>query len=182
MYAGKAFEWSEESIERLKVLRAKGLSFRQIGDAMGVTRNSALGKFHRMGFVDFVRPATPKRATTPRPARAPKPPPQPKPAKHKLLPQKERLRLVAEAKDKGLPAPTFSTPARFVDPAIAEAPRPWMTRAFEECAYPVDGEGEAVRSCCNPVEAGSVYCSLHRKACCCGYGQQLKAWGGSGVI
>ena len=44
---------------------------------------------------------------------------------------------------------------------IAIAPRPWLTRAEGECAFPVDGESLATRSCCNPT-GGETYCPAHR--------------------
>ncbi|HLZ83578.1 MAG TPA: hypothetical protein VKQ54_08415 [Caulobacteraceae bacterium] len=52
---------------------------------------------------------------------------------------------------------TFSSPR----PPIAHAPRPWLNRLKGECAYPVDGEGAATRSCCNPSGA-ALYCFRHR--------------------
>lgn len=45
---------------------------------------------------------------------------------------------------------------------IAASPRSWLTRKPGECAFPVDGEGWRVRSCCNPC-AGDVYCKAHRR-------------------
>ena len=47
--------------------------------------------------------------------------------------------------------------------AVSHAPRPWLTRFKGECAFPVDGEGMATRSCCNPCGA-SVYCPAHAAA------------------
>jgi hypothetical protein len=47
--------------------------------------------------------------------------------------------------------------------AIAQAPRPWISRRLGECAYPVDGEGMATRSCCNPC-GEAVYCAPHAAA------------------
>lgn len=53
---------------------------------------------------------------------------------------------------------------RRFDPAlIAKAPRPWLTRRPGECAFPVDGEDQTVRSCCNPSGA-RAYCRAHRAA------------------
>jgi hypothetical protein len=45
--------------------------------------------------------------------------------------------------------------------AIALAPRPWLSRASGECAFPVDGDGWTVRSCCNWC-LGASYCEAHR--------------------
>ncbi len=43
----------------------------------------------------------------------------------------------------------------------AIAQRPWLTREPGECAFPIDGDGLAVRSCCNPCDGGA-YCAPHR--------------------
>jgi hypothetical protein len=44
---------------------------------------------------------------------------------------------------------------------IAREPRPWLTRAAGECAWPIDGEGWRTRSCCNPCP-GEDYCPAHK--------------------
>src|ERR1700678_1090685 len=49
------------------------------------------------------------------------------------------------------------TPRR---PTIAHAPKPWLGRLKGECAFPVDGEGVAMRACCNPCGA-ATYCPPH---------------------
>ena len=41
--------WTDERLEELKKLWAKGLSISQIGEALGVSRNAIAGKAHRMG-------------------------------------------------------------------------------------------------------------------------------------
>ena len=52
-------------------------------------------------------------------------------------------------------------PDRARRPRIARAPRPWLTRQEGECAWPHDGDGVAMRACCNPCGA-AVYCTAHR--------------------
>jgi hypothetical protein len=47
-------------------------------------------------------------------------------------------------------------------PCSTTAPRPWLTRRKGECAFPVDGEGWTVRSCCAPCP-GATYCRAHRR-------------------
>ena len=41
--------WTDERLEKLRDLWAKGLSISQIGEEMGVTRNAIAGKAHRLG-------------------------------------------------------------------------------------------------------------------------------------
>ncbi|HEY2177035.1 MAG TPA: hypothetical protein VGH15_00510 [Caulobacteraceae bacterium] len=42
-------------------------------------------------------------------------------------------------------------------------PRHWLSRLPGECAFPVDGDGPHLRSCCNPCMAASPYCRGHRR-------------------
>ena len=44
---------------------------------------------------------------------------------------------------------------------VARKPRPWLTRAAGECAWPVDGEGWRTRSCCSSCP-GETYCPAHK--------------------
>jgi hypothetical protein len=49
-------------------------------------------------------------------------------------------------------------------PAIAAAPRPWISRRDGECAFPVgDAEGMETLSCCNP-SGEERYCAPHAAA------------------
>ena len=41
--------WTDDRLEGLKKLWSQGLSISQIGEALGVSRNSIAGKAHRMG-------------------------------------------------------------------------------------------------------------------------------------
>ena len=41
--------WTDERLNELRKLWAEGLSISQIGEALGVSRNSIAGKAHRMG-------------------------------------------------------------------------------------------------------------------------------------
>ena len=43
------FDWSDAAIERLKALWAEGFSASECGKRMGVSRNSVIGKIHRLG-------------------------------------------------------------------------------------------------------------------------------------
>lgn len=49
MAGGNQSSWTEERLETLKDLWAKGLSITQIGLKIGVSRNAVVGKVHRMG-------------------------------------------------------------------------------------------------------------------------------------
>lgn len=44
-----SFEWNESRIETLKSLWDEGLSTSEIGGRLGITKNSVVGKVHRLG-------------------------------------------------------------------------------------------------------------------------------------
>jgi len=44
-----SFEWNESRIETLKALWDEGLSTSEIGGRLGITKNSVVGKVHRLG-------------------------------------------------------------------------------------------------------------------------------------
>jgi GcrA cell cycle regulator len=66
-------EWSEERVEKLKALHAKGLSCAMIAYEIGdVSRNAVIGKLHRLGLSSYgstVHKKAPKRAPRPKPER-----------------------------------------------------------------------------------------------------------------
>lgn len=66
------FDWTDAAIARLKELWAEGLSASQCGTRMGVSRNSVIGKIHRLGLTGkYRRPreGRARRMTKPKPAR-----------------------------------------------------------------------------------------------------------------
>ena len=58
--------WTDERLEELKKLWAKGLSISQIGEALGVSRNAIAGKAHRMGLPKRPSPINRLRAEKPK--------------------------------------------------------------------------------------------------------------------
>jgi GcrA cell cycle regulator len=81
------FNWDDAAIERLRVLWFAGYSSRQIGRIFGVTRNSIIGKTHRLGWTGMERVQRLEASKAYRlPPKAVRPPPEPKkpPAKKKL--------------------------------------------------------------------------------------------------
>lgn len=43
------FEWNDDLVEKLKELWKKGISAKKIGDSLGTTKGSVIGKVHRLG-------------------------------------------------------------------------------------------------------------------------------------
>ena len=58
--------WTDERLEELKKLWAKGLSISQIGEALGVSRNAIAGKAHRMGLPKRPSPISRLKAEKPK--------------------------------------------------------------------------------------------------------------------
>jgi GcrA cell cycle regulator len=77
--------WTEERIERLKKMWAKGSTASQIAEELGgVSRNAVIGKAHRLGLEQRpspVKAGDEKAKKASAPAKAAKPAPAPKPAK-----------------------------------------------------------------------------------------------------
>ena len=59
--------WPTERIERLKVLRLEGHSASEIADLLGCSKNSVIGKLHRLGMLTK-QPTDPTRVVRSRPA------------------------------------------------------------------------------------------------------------------
>ena len=54
--------WADADDQRLRDLAAEGLCAREIGDAMGISRNAVIGRMHRAGIkLARVRKASPER-------------------------------------------------------------------------------------------------------------------------
>lgn len=146
--------WTPQRIETMTRLWDEGQSASEIAQAIGaVSRSSVCGKIFRLGL------SRPRAVRTkqllifrPKPPKVSSPKPEPKPrATNNLLAVNVARRAVA---------PTAPLPKAKPD-GIAIAPRPWISRAFGECAYSVAGDGADTLSCCNPTEAR--YCAPHRK-------------------
>ncbi len=139
--------WTDDLIEQARALYIdKGLSASIVAAAVGAkSRNAVIGIAHRknwerspgIGHANS-KAAHQKRAMTPR------------------NPEKPRLAV------QGPPAPRIA-PSEL--PRGAN-PKPWMDRRVRECAWPVEGEGTAVLSCCAPVTVRKdgqfhSYCAAH---------------------
>lgn len=62
--------WTDERLEKLKILWEEGLSISQIGEALGVSRNSIAGKAHRMGLPKRPSPIAKTKSSTVKPVAA----------------------------------------------------------------------------------------------------------------
>lgn len=146
--------WTSTEIEYAMKHWREGKSAAQVARLLNAafgtdrTRNSVIGKVHRLG---ESRPEQAKaRSTTSRVVMA-------RVAKVKPVP---KVRVFSPPKP--LPAPAVI----LADVSFA---RPWLERERGQCAFPL-GEKGAVMSCCFPTE--ETYCTAHRQA----MGGKRKAW------
>lgn len=65
-------QWTPERIQTLIALWTEGLSTSEIGRRLGVTKNSVVGKVHRLGLKKRASPIRSRGLTTNRPAAQPK--------------------------------------------------------------------------------------------------------------
>ncbi len=57
------FEWTPERMETLAELWKEGLTTREIGNRLGITKNAVVGKSHRLGLPRRIPAAAPARET-----------------------------------------------------------------------------------------------------------------------
>lgn len=139
--------WPEERMERLTAMWAEGLSCGEIAKALGVTRNAVIGKRHRMKLPKRQEASHRVNHMSYRPKREPKPPKEPKAPKQPRRGQAEKHR-----------PPLFAAA-----PVDATHAKPWLERAFGECAYIIAGEGADSIACCGPAVDAVLrpYCIGH---------------------
>jgi len=143
--------WTDARVTQLVQLWSAGVSASGIAEALGeVSRSAVLGKLHRLKLLGSRLPASAPRRYEGRilgGAAAP-------------------VRAGAGVREPEGPAEPLSPPrspwreAAFI-PLPGTEPRPWLTRAFGECAFPVGGEEAATLSCCAPARRRSAYCAAH---------------------
>lgn len=139
-------DWTSEAIERLRVLWSEGHSTAEIGRRMGVSKNSVVGKAHRLQL-----PA--------RPSPIRRDPAAPRPVAAGRRPTLPPLRVVAAAPALApVAAPVMAAPAAPL-PVRAEArrPEPREPRLTEVAAAPKPSHvlrpfaRASARSCCWPI-------------------------------
>lgn len=144
--------WTDARIAELSRLWAAGVSASGIAEALGeVSRSAVLGKLHRLNLL-----GTRKSASAPQRYRASTTPASPARAAGPFAPTPPR-----DPSDQRLGA-TASWRAAAFTPLPGSAPRPWLTRGFGECAFPVGEEGRELLSCCAPIKGRDAYCAAHR--------------------
>lgn len=162
-----SFIWTDENFARATKLYLGGMSCTQVAEAIGApSRNSVIGKLSRKG-VRRPEQAKARMASaglaSKLASRSVRKPPAAKQPRQSLTITQERKAVVRAALANGEAIPPYAA-VRTPPVSIAVAPRPWITRQARECAFPVDGEGADIRSCCNPTD-GRNYCAQHWRLC-----------------
>lgn len=142
-FAAAGEDWTTERMAMLTELWQSGLVTQKIGDMLGVTKNSVLGKVHRLVARGLLTSRPSPLKNGPATLRN-KPGPKPKP---KIT----------------LPAPAWlptSEPYRSVwDP-------PKKTGRVTACQWPIGNPGtKGFRFCENPSSPGASYCAKHHAIC-----------------
>lgn len=135
-------DWTDELVATLKRLWADGLTAAECGQVMGVSRGTITGKLDRLGLLGERSKQIKANAQAKSAAR--------------------KAAALARAEARTTPAPrrprVKDLPPVLIDVTKA---RPWITRGFGECAFPVGGEGADTLSCCLPTDDGATYCAGH---------------------
>ena len=143
-------DWTEETIARLRVFWRDGFSTAEIGRRMGTSKNSVVGKAHRLGLPPRPSPIRGKgnipRLPTPARTRGPSRPP--------LHPAR--------------PPAAFQAPPTRADsppsPALAEpeGPAPGRPALFHPCCWPIGHPGRpGFRFCEAEAMPRKPYCAEH---------------------
>lgn len=147
-------KWTDERVEILKTEWATGKSASQIANILGgVTRNSVIGKVHRLGLVGRSEASVPRRL-------APVAPSKPRAIRGGfVLPTHG----VGNPIENALLAATQNALAQErLEPTdtVNCAPKIWTDRRPNECNWVVSGRGADSMACCNRVHARG-WCREH---------------------
>ena len=129
--------WDETSIAQITRLWELGLSATEIGQEMGATKNSIIGKAHRLGLPSRPSPIALSAAPSKRRAKAER--------RAKLVPPASILNIVFA------PAPVVSAP-----PVVLRT----EVRPLAPCCWPLN-DARPWRFCDAPCGLGRSYCAEH---------------------
>jgi GcrA cell cycle regulator len=141
--------WTEKLTRLIERLWMEGKSANQIGKQIGRSRNSVIGKIHRLGLSNVVRQQPTLVPSRFNPRFGPPKPPKPR--------AKPVRRPPAAIKNNVVPLP----PRPLQKPP--EGGLSLMSLQYGvHCAYPVSGKG-ADTAYCGTGTGGQTYCETHRK-------------------
>ncbi len=144
-------DWTNDAIEQLRTLWADGHSATRIGQMLGVSKNTIVGKAHRLklpGRASPIRRRVPGEQGAEQLGRLPAP---------KLADTKPLAGCGAVA-----PGQAVRVPAMLEEPKAKPAARPSHAVAREPCCWPIGQPGSrSFRFCGEVAITGRPYCNEH---------------------
>jgi GcrA cell cycle regulator len=147
------FDWTDSAVARLKELWGEGFSASECGKRMGVSRNSVIGKIHRLGLSGkFRRPRERARRMT--------------------RPKRDAVSKRRDLLDVQTPQKSVTSPERCDAPIgkrdLSEEPHrgsfDLLDLKLGQCRYP-EGNGPPFAFCGAPIVDGYPYCLEHAELC-----------------
>lgn len=140
--------WTDDRVEQLKTLWAEGHSASEIADKLGhTTRNSVIGKVHRLGLSG--------RRKTPRPRLARRPAASPRPRRTAFAVSRRQPATIVEETVESLLAKLGPAP---------ETPVTVQTLTGDTCHWPEgDPRSPGFHYCGRKSASSGAYCALHHR-------------------
>ncbi len=157
--------WTDEMIAELKKLWQEGVTTGEIGKRLNVSKNSIVGKVHRLGLSGRPSPIKRKdpdatKTTAPKAEKKPASPKSPKPKVEKTpepKPVKAKVEIVKEPEVEFIPIPPVEK-----TPSKAGQNVSLTDLDNHTCRWPIgDPKDENFHFCGNKVRIGQTYCDEH---------------------
>lgn len=142
--------WSQERIEQLKILWARGLTCAQIGVQLGITRNAVVGKVHRLKLGSRI---TAPRISRPRKERTA--------SLVRKTDRRKQLRALNSQHTRRKQVFGFIEVGTDLATTHADNPRSIFELGRFECRWPCEGDGYNTVFCGGECGDGLSYCSRH---------------------
>jgi GcrA cell cycle regulator len=152
--------WTDVAQARLRDLWDEGLSTAEIGRRLHISKNSVIGKAHRLDLPK--RPSPIRYSDGPQPPRVPATRPSPSPVEP---PKPDCLSPASSAHDaKPEAGTTTPIPTRKIPLVTTTAPAPIPSYRVTECCWPIGDPGTPdFRFCDAPALPGKPYCVTHAR-------------------
>lgn len=145
--------WTDEMIAELKVLWDKGMTTGEIGKKLNVTKNSVVGKVHRLGLDGRPSPIKRKNEEVEKPVAEPV-----KKIEHQKQPATPKIEHKLEAVKI---EPIKATPKKELTPQ-KEGNVSLVELGNHSCRWPIgDPKDEGFHFCGKKTKAGQTYCEEH---------------------
>lgn len=155
--------WTDEMVDQLRAMWIEGLTTGEIGKRLGVSKNSIVGKVHRLGLSGRPSPIKKKEETE---TAAPAAEAQPKPAKEKTQvkePKPAKPAKVEKTVIETAPAEKLPEKKECSSKAHSQSGKTMLTDLDNHtCRWPLgDPKDENFHFCGKKVRIGQTYCDEH---------------------